>query len=167
MSIRTLALIVFLISLAASAYGCPADEETTGTGNGSTSENSEGSSEDEASDLEPTEDVDPATLENPIIPDIESVSRGEEIYNKTCITCHGEGGAGDGSASDELEVNPANLVSKPTQDLSDGELFFTITNGREGTPMPAWKGGITPEDRWNLVNYIRTLTGEAEPDPTE
>ena len=161
MQLRILLVLIAILALAATAIGCPASDTTEGTG----TEASEVADETEID--EPSDDEDPASLSNPVVADIESIARGEEVYRKTCITCHGVSGLGDGSASNELEVNPANLTSELTQEKTDGEIFDTITNGRQGTPMPAWKGGISPEDRWNLVNYIRTLTGKDEPEASE
>jgi len=163
MQLRMLLVLIAILALTATAIGCPAGDTTEGTGS-----ETELTDEEDGTDIdEPSSDEDPTSLSNPMVPDIESVARGETIYRKTCITCHGASGLGDGSASTELEADPANLTSDLTQDQTDGEIFITITNGRPGTPMPAWKSGISPEDRWNLVNYIRTLTGEDEPEPSE
>ncbi len=161
MQLRILLVLIAILALATTAIGCPASDTTEGTG----TEAPEDADETEID--EPSDDEDPASLSNPVVADIESIARGEEVYLKTCVTCHGESGLGDGSASTELVVNPANLTSELTQEKADGEIFDTITNGRQGTPMPAWKGGISPEDRWNLVNYIRTLTGKDEPEASE
>lgn len=161
MQLRILLVLIAILALATMAVGCPASDTTEGTG----TEAPEVADETEID--EPSDDEDPASLSNPVVADIESIARGEDVYRKTCITCHGGSGLGDGSASTELEVHPANLTSNLTQDKTDGEIFDTITNGRQGTPMTAWKGGISPEDRWNLVNYIRTLTGEDEPEASE
>lgn len=163
MQLRMLLVLIAILALTATAIGCPAGDTTEGTG----ADAGQAGDEDVSEVDEPSADEDPTSLSNPVVADIESIARGEDIYRKTCITCHGESGLGDGSASTELEVNPANLTSALTRDKTDGEIFTTITNGRQGTPMPAWKSGISPEDRWNLVNYIRTLTGEDEPEASE
>lgn len=71
-----------------------------------------------------------------------------------CASCHGAGGKGDGPASASLPAKPADWTSEAVQKQSDGELFWKISNGRG--PMPPWKH-LSDEDRWELVNYIRSL----------
>jgi hypothetical protein len=48
------------------------------------------------------------------------------------------------------------MRERPTQDMSDGELFYVIENGVRLTGMPAW-GGHNPTDSWKLVHFIRHL----------
>ncbi|MBI1783966.1 cytochrome c, partial [Candidatus Sumerlaeota bacterium] len=76
-----------------------------------------------------------------------------------CATCHGNEGKGDGSSREFIPMNPANLsdpafASKKT----DGEWYWKITTGR--TPMNAYEDYISEEDRWNVINYIRTFSAE-------
>ncbi len=73
-----------------------------------------------------------------------------------CIACHGPGGKGDGPASKALNPKPADHTSARTQAQTDGELFWKITNGKG--MMVGWEKIIKEEDRWHLVNYIRTLS---------
>lgn len=114
---------------------------------------------------EPTEDVGPkvynvpaddANVVNPIPADDASVQRGEEIYRASCIECHGEEGRGDGPAGLRQNPLPADFRAEYVKELSDGELFYIITNGTEGSAMIAW-GFFDEEQRWHLVNFIRTL----------
>ncbi len=84
-----------------------------------------------------------------------SIKAGKSIYKMRCVACHGPGGKGDGPASKALNPKPADHTSAKTQAQSDGELYWKITNGRG--MMVAWEKIIKEEDRWHLVNYIRTL----------
>jgi mono/diheme cytochrome c family protein len=72
-----------------------------------------------------------------------------------CVTCHGPGGKGDGPAAAALPPpKPADWTSAKVQSESDGELFWKIANGRGA--MPPWKH-LPDKDRWEIINYIRTL----------
>ncbi len=51
---------------------------------------------------------------------------------------------------------PADLTSPAVQFLSDGAIFMVITNGKPGT-MPPLNENLTVRERWDIVNYIRTL----------
>jgi mono/diheme cytochrome c family protein len=57
---------------------------------------------------------------------------------------------------DGKKLATANLASAEFKAQSDGTIFYKTTNGKGG--MPAYKTKITDdEDRWNLVNYMRSL----------
>ncbi len=84
-----------------------------------------------------------------------SAKNGAKLFKKFCIVCHGEQGIGDGPGGKALDPKPANLTSEPVQKQIDGEIFWKISNGRNA--MIKWNPIIAEEDRWNLVNYIRTL----------
>ena len=84
-----------------------------------------------------------------------SVKRGAATFKNFCIACHGTKGLGDGPGGKYLTPKPANLRSSRVQDQVDGEIFWKITNGKG--PMIKWGPMIKENDRWDLVNYIRTL----------
>ncbi len=62
----------------------------------------------------------------------------------------------------ESNVAPSDLHEGHVQGLSDGALFYIISHGKPDTPMPAWEDVLEEEDRWNVVNFMRTLVGEHE-----
>lgn len=93
---------------------------------------------------------------NPIEADEVSVERGRVLFSVNCAMCHGATGEGNGIVGGALVNPPANLTSDVTQTKSDGTLFLTISNGVTGR-MPALNENLTVRDRWDLVNYIRTL----------
>ena len=92
---------------------------------------------------------------NPIAPTQDSIAAGQKIYSKTCVMCHGKSGDADGPAVIELNIHPARLSDPQLEAESDGSLFWKITTGKK--PMPAYGKRLSETDRWNLVNYIRTL----------
>lgn len=101
-----------------------------------------------------------ARKENPIPADPKSVGQGKELFVMGCLPCHGAAGKGDGPAAATLErngvrVRPGNLSLPEMWQQSDGEMFWKISEGR--TPMPTWKESLNEEQRWLIVNYVRTL----------
>lgn len=86
---------------------------------------------------------------------VKGVGNAKKNVETNCATCHGAGGKGDGPAAAALPPpKPADWTSAKVQAESDGELFWKISNGRGA--MPPWKH-LPEKDRWEIVNYIRTL----------
>ena len=96
-----------------------------------------------------------AATKNPVAPTQGSIAAGQKIYSKTCVMCHGKAGDADGPAVIELNIHPAKLSDPHLATESDGSLFWKITTGKK--PMPAYGKRLSETDRWNLVNYVRTL----------
>lgn len=57
-----------------------------------------------------------------------------------------------------MEKKPADLGARIKAGETDGELFWKITEGR--SPMLSWKGSLTETQRWEIVDYIKTLAGK-------
>lgn len=95
--------------------------------------------------------------ENPIEADEASIARGSNLFEIHCQMCHGATAEGNGPIAPFLANKPANLTSPIVQSKSDGSIFLTITNGVEGK-MPPLNENLTVPERWDLVNFIRTLT---------
>lgn len=93
---------------------------------------------------------------NPVPADDISISRGKVLYEINCAMCHGVEGAGNGQVAALLANKPANLTLDVTQSKSDGALFLTLTNGVTDR-MPPMIENLTVRDRWDVVNFIRTL----------
>jgi mono/diheme cytochrome c family protein len=93
---------------------------------------------------------------NPVMADEISLARGEQLFNINCVICHGNSGKGDGVIGTFFEFKPADLSSIIVQSLSDGAIFLTISNGVSGR-MPPLNENLTVRDRWDVVNYVRTL----------
>jgi putative copper resistance protein D len=95
--------------------------------------------------------------ENPTMADEASVTRGAELFALNCQICHGVSGEGNGPVAPFLvDYKPANLTSDVVQSKSDGSFFLTISNGLEGK-MPALNENLTVSERWDVVNFPRTL----------
>ena len=48
-------------------------------------------------------------------------------------------------------------------DHDPARLYDWITNGFPGSAMPAWRDSLSDTDRWNLVNFIRTMAPKDQP----
>ena len=97
-----------------------------------------------------------AQKKNPVAASESSLAAGHKIYSKTCAMCHGKTGDADGPAVIELNIHPAKLSDPKVSTESDGSLFWKVTTGKK--PMPAYGKRMSETDRWNVVNYIRTLS---------
>jgi mono/diheme cytochrome c family protein len=93
---------------------------------------------------------------NPVEADAASVTRGAQLFAIHCAMCHGAAGDGAGQLSALLANKPANLTLPVVQNKSDGALFLTITLGIEGR-MPALNENLLVRERWDVVNFLRTL----------
>ncbi|HUY99057.1 MAG TPA: c-type cytochrome [Thermomicrobiaceae bacterium] len=113
-----------------------------------------------------------ATLKNPLPNDAATQALGQQLFTVNCVVCHGADGKGDGPAAvlvfqANKAPTPANLTNptlKSPKDnssaqLTDGELFYVLTNGYGGY-MPPFGHLLTPQERWALVVHIRHLEGK-------
>jgi mono/diheme cytochrome c family protein len=95
-------------------------------------------------------------ITNPIAADAASHGRGEKLYVQYCSKCHGMTGNGAGPSAHGFSTNPRQLWTWHNADASaDPYLYWFITNGR--TDMPPWGVILSDNERWDLVNYIKTL----------
>ncbi len=95
-------------------------------------------------------------IANPLKGNIEDTKAGKQLYKLQCAVCHGDTGKGDGVAGLALNPKPASFKSEIVQNETDGALYWKITIGR--APMASYKDLLTEEQRWQLVNYIRTFS---------
>jgi mono/diheme cytochrome c family protein len=93
---------------------------------------------------------------NPVPSSAESIKAGKELWSTNCKSCHGSKGLGDGTKAAQLKTEPGDFSLPSFQSQTDGEMFYRLSVGRDD--MPASKKKIPDEeDRWNLVNFMRTL----------
>lgn len=101
-----------------------------------------------------------ARKDNPLAASQNSIAQGKTLFTTACCPCHGPEGRGDGPAAASLERNgarirPGNLSDPKMWLQSDGAIFWKITEGN--SPMPTFGPTFTEEQRWQIVNYVRTL----------
>ena len=94
-------------------------------------------------------------IKNPTDPEVD-LSIGKSLYKKHCQSCHGKEGYGDGTKADEVEGELGDFSSEEFQAQTDGALFYKSTFGRDDMPEYT-KKMPDDEDRWLIVNYMRTL----------
>ena len=95
------------------------------------------------------------TLINPLKGNAAATLEGKKLFTQICAVCHGEKGKGDGVGGATLIPKPRNFTLDKTQNQADGDFFWKLSEGRP--PMASYKGILTTNQRWQLVNYIRTF----------
>jgi mono/diheme cytochrome c family protein len=97
------------------------------------------------------------SLQNPHPKTEESLAEAREHFVAHCSICHGIDGRGQTTIGRNLYPKTPDMRDAETQQLTDGELFYIITNGVRFTGMPAWGDEDSPESIWALVTFIRRL----------
>jgi high-affinity iron transporter len=88
-------------------------------------------------------------------------AEGHKLYVRNCSSCHGMAGAGDGPAARTLKTPPPAIGMKTlTPALTPTLAYNVISVGVRGTPMVGFGSSLTPQQRWNIINYIYSLRGE-------
>lgn len=109
-----------------------------------------------------------------------------DIYGQNCSVCHGDTAKGNGPLSRTLNPQPFNFQNrKALAEQTDGFLFWRISEGgqfrripraiqetmssqalslyvHQWSAMPSWRGLLTEEQRWMLVDGVRSRTYEHE-----
>jgi mono/diheme cytochrome c family protein len=99
---------------------------------------------------------------------LERVGRGRQLYTDAeCWQCHGASGRGDGPSAAELKDNSD--LPLQTTDLAQPnrfkngpapqDLYRTLMTGLQGTPMPSYADALEPDQAWDLVFYVLSLSG--------
>ncbi|WP_428484384.1 CopD family protein [Rhodopila sp.] len=87
-----------------------------------------------------------------------SIVRGQALYARDCVSCHGVAGKGNGPAASGLRIKPADLTMPHLWEHSDGALFWWVTHGIDdpegGLAMPGF-AMLSAADRWALIDYVR------------
>jgi mono/diheme cytochrome c family protein len=92
-------------------------------------------------------------MANPVPANAKSIATGGQLFEITCVPCHGKSGTGDGLVGAKLILRPFDLTSESLAAKSDGHIFGMMTFG--GAIMPVYANDLTPTERWHVVNYVR------------
>ena len=99
---------------------------------------------------------DAKSMVNPIKPTPESQAKVKKMYGYDCAMCHGATGNGKGDVTD-LKPPPKDYTDPAAlKDLSDGDIFYIIKNGKG--QMPPDGGRTKPDDIWNMVILVRSFS---------
>jgi mono/diheme cytochrome c family protein len=93
-------------------------------------------------------------LKNPVPPTGASIVEGKALFGINCVICHGATSAERGPVGKKLVPPPPALDHNMVQGLTDSTIFKAITFGFGR--MPVFQDKLTPQERWNLVNFLRT-----------
>lgn len=85
----------------------------------------------------------------------ELMERGKQRFNINCAICHGPTAAGNGMTKQYGLSTVANLQEQRFRDMSEGEIFNTITNGK--STMMSYGPNLSVTDRWAVIAYLRAL----------
>jgi mono/diheme cytochrome c family protein len=91
----------------------------------------------------------------PLIVTPELMERGRQRFNITCAMCHGAAAEGNGITKQYGLATVVTLQDDRIRNMSDGEIFNTITNGKN--TMMAYGPNIIVADRWAIITYLRAL----------
>jgi mono/diheme cytochrome c family protein len=103
--------------------------------------------------------------QNPFRATPELLAEARADFADHCAICHANNGGGNTEIGQNLYPKAPDMRLPATQNLTDGELYYTVHNGIRMTGMPAWGSGDKDDDSWKLVLFIRhlpQLTAEEE-----
>lgn len=97
-------------------------------------------------------------VKNPVASTPASITAGAATFKKYCSFCHGADAKGEGPLAPK-DSHPPNLTDATwLHGSTDGEIFNVISNGTpQKTVMLGFKASIPEQDRWNVINYLRSL----------
>jgi mono/diheme cytochrome c family protein len=95
--------------------------------------------------------------QNPFRATPEMLTEARAHFADHCAICHANNGSGNTEIGQNLYPKAPDMRLPATQNMSDGELYYTIHNGIRLTGMPAWGSGDLDDDSWKLVLFIRHL----------
>jgi mono/diheme cytochrome c family protein len=97
-----------------------------------------------------------SVLKNPFNPTAESLARGKALYDINCALCHGATSLERGPVGKKLVPPPPGLDHGLVKERSDEHIYRAIMSGFGR--MPAFGNKTAPQERWDLVNYLRSRT---------
>jgi mono/diheme cytochrome c family protein len=101
------------------------------------------------------------TTKNPLNDFTAATAAGKTLFTVNCASCHGDDGKGEGDYSASLPAKPSNLTANDVVSAPDGKIFLVVRNGkmRQGKITMAPARGVTDEQIWQMVSYVRALSG--------
>ncbi|WP_353070708.1 c-type cytochrome [Tunturiibacter gelidoferens] len=107
-------------------------------------------------------------MNNPVSASPEVYADARAHFADHCAQCHANNGGGDTPIGRNLYPKPPDMRLAQTQNMSDGELYYTIQYGIRMSGMPAFGEPVdNDQDTWKLVTFIRHLPKLSEQEETE
>jgi mono/diheme cytochrome c family protein len=114
------------------------------------------------------------TISVPASPSVttERVARGKQLYAAAeCLACHGERGRGDGPSAPTLKdthglpIEATDLTRRARfkNGARPEDVYRTLLTGLNGTPMPSYGDSLEPDQAWDLVYYVLSLSDAVSP----
>ena len=100
-------------------------------------------------------------LRNPVEHNTANIENGKAVYEQNCVGCHGADGKGT-EYNKKARVKVPDLKSHYVMKLTDGEIYYVVTNGIKASGMPGYKLKASDRERWQLVHYVRHLSMSEE-----
>ena len=108
------------------------------------------------------------SMKSPVTATPDVQREGMEHWADHCATCHANDGSGNTMFGNTMYPRPPDMRRKDTQEMSDGELYYTIQNGIRLSGMPAFGApGDNDLDSWKLVAFIRHLPSLSQTELSE
>ena len=105
----------------------------------------------------PTIPPEAVRMVNPVRPTAESQTHAKKVYGYDCAMCHGANGNGKGDVVADLKLTLKDYTDAAAlKDMTDGELFYIIKNGKG--QMPGEGDRAKPDDLWNMVILVRSFS---------
>ncbi len=104
-------------------------------------------------------DVDPATIENPVVASEASIRAGANLFSRACATCHGLDAKGGEFETEITEPgpNPPDLTdSHWDYGSTEGQIYWNIAYGIYPY-MDKYGDTYQDEQIWNIINYLRSI----------
>lgn len=99
-------------------------------------------------------------LKNPLPASEENLAEGKRLYEVNCTPCHGAEGKGDGTiVQDGKYPPPPAYDSDRIKNTSEGKMYYSVTYGKN--LMGSYASALSPKERWQVIHYIKTLSGTA------
>ncbi len=100
-------------------------------------------------------------LANPLPNSAEVVAQGKTLYEGkgTCANCHGINGNGRGLGAASLNPPPRNFLHHGFwRHRTEGEIFWVIKHGSQGTAMIPFGGLLSDDEIWTIIRYEQTFS---------
>ena len=92
------------------------------------------------------------------------LQEGKKLYQRTCSVCHADNGNGETFVATALSTQPRNFLDPEYREhLTRDEMYEHLTHGCDKTAMQPFKYQLYEEERYAVIDYIRTKLMKVDP----